>query len=213
MQTATAQTINGVDTIRLAETVKLIKSDSTLAKFQFRCRNHWNTAGHNTSAIQDFYGAGAEDTTRTSAFIVEADEPSLSARYGLRRQSGGVSAACARRMHDDEHGLSRGSARHSDQLGSVHASGRHRSSRLPGARSFGSQGLSGDTGGLRRAKRRDGRHACRTGAVLAGAGQPYEPCPGVARNPENDRRSSGRKVSLGRADTPRFVKYRPDAGC
>ncbi len=77
MQTATAQTINGVDTIRLAETVKLIKSDSTLAKFQFRCRNHWNTAGHNTSAIQDFYGAGAEDTTRTAPFIVEADEPSL----------------------------------------------------------------------------------------------------------------------------------------
>ena len=76
MQTATAQTINGVDTILLAETVKAIKSDSTLARFQFRCRNHWTTAGHNTSAIQDFYGVGAEDTTRPAPFIVEADEPS-----------------------------------------------------------------------------------------------------------------------------------------
>jgi uncharacterized OsmC-like protein len=77
MQAATAQTINGVDTIRLAETVKTIKSDSTLARFQFRCRNHWNTAGHNTSAIQDFYGVGAEDTSRPAPFIVEADEPSV----------------------------------------------------------------------------------------------------------------------------------------
>lgn len=77
MQTATAQTINGVDSIRLAETVKTIKSDAALARFQFRCRNHWTTAGHNTSAIQDFYGVGAEDTSRPAPFIMEADEPSL----------------------------------------------------------------------------------------------------------------------------------------
>src|SRR4051794_4921073 len=77
MQTTTAQTINGVDSIRLAETVKTIKSDSSLARFQFRCRNRWTTAGHNTSAIQNFFGVGAEDTTRPTPFLVEADEPSL----------------------------------------------------------------------------------------------------------------------------------------
>src|SRR4051812_17575160 len=77
MQTATAQTVNGVDSIRLAETVKAIKGDSTLARFQFRCQNHWTTAGHNTSAIQGFFGFGAEDTTRTGPSSLEADEPSL----------------------------------------------------------------------------------------------------------------------------------------
>jgi uncharacterized OsmC-like protein len=77
MQTAAAQTINGVDTTRLAETVKAVKSDSTLARFQFRCRNHWITAAHNTSSIQDFYGVGAEDTTRPAPFLLDADEPSV----------------------------------------------------------------------------------------------------------------------------------------
>ena len=33
------------------------------------------TGGHNCSTIQDFYGAGGEDTTRTAPFMLDADEP------------------------------------------------------------------------------------------------------------------------------------------
>ncbi len=75
MTTAITQTIiNGVDVTRLAETVQAVKANPALAQFQFRTRNRWITGGHNSSTIQQFYGAGAEDTSRTVPFTVDADE-------------------------------------------------------------------------------------------------------------------------------------------
>ncbi len=78
MTTAITQTIiNGVDVTRLAETVQAVKANPALAQFQFRTRNRWITGGHNSSTIQQFYGAGAEDTSRTVPFTVDADEPAV----------------------------------------------------------------------------------------------------------------------------------------
>ena len=68
-------TVNGVDVDRLSGTIDHIGADPTLARFQFRARNHWIDGGHSRSTIKDFYGAGHEDTSRTEPFVVDSDEP------------------------------------------------------------------------------------------------------------------------------------------
>jgi len=67
--------INGVDVDRLSGTIDHISADPTLARFQFRARNHWIDGGHSRSTIKEFYGAGQEDTTRTEPFVLDSDEP------------------------------------------------------------------------------------------------------------------------------------------
>ena len=70
-------TINGVDVDRLAGTIEHVGADPTLARFQFRARNHWIDGGYSRTTIKDFYGAGQEDATRTQPFTVDADEPAV----------------------------------------------------------------------------------------------------------------------------------------
>ena len=60
--------VNGLDTRKMVETVSALKANPTLAKFEFRARNRWISGGENRSTIKDFYGAGAEDTSRQQAF-------------------------------------------------------------------------------------------------------------------------------------------------
>jgi uncharacterized OsmC-like protein len=73
----TQQNLNGVNVEQLMQTINLIKDDPSLASFQFRARNQWLNGGHNRTTIQGFYGAGQEDTTRTQAFTMDNDEPTL----------------------------------------------------------------------------------------------------------------------------------------
>jgi uncharacterized OsmC-like protein len=68
---------NGVDREKLFATLDLIKAQPELAKFQFRATNRWMGGAHNRSTIQAFYGAGAEDTSRTEAFELVAGEPEI----------------------------------------------------------------------------------------------------------------------------------------
>jgi uncharacterized OsmC-like protein len=75
MQTVTVQMTNGVNVTQLAKTVDAVRANPSLGRFQFRCENMWNDGAHNTSTIQGFYGAGEEDTSRTTPFSIEADEP------------------------------------------------------------------------------------------------------------------------------------------
>jgi uncharacterized OsmC-like protein len=75
---AVADTIrNGVDTERMFATLDLIKQQPELAKFQFRATNRWLGGAHNRSSIQGFYAAGGEDTTRETAFDLDAGEPAI----------------------------------------------------------------------------------------------------------------------------------------
>jgi uncharacterized OsmC-like protein len=67
--------LNGLDTRRMAETVGALKANPALATFQFRARNRWISGGENRSTIKDFYGAGAEDTSRQDAFHFTNGEP------------------------------------------------------------------------------------------------------------------------------------------
>jgi uncharacterized OsmC-like protein len=59
----------------MVDTVSALKTDPTLAKFEFRARNRWISGGENRSTIKDFYGAGAEDTSREKAFEFTNGEP------------------------------------------------------------------------------------------------------------------------------------------
>jgi uncharacterized OsmC-like protein len=67
--------INGVDVHQLVETVKAIKDNSDLARFQFRAETEWVGGGRSRTKIQRFYGAGKEDTSRPQPFVLDGDEP------------------------------------------------------------------------------------------------------------------------------------------
>jgi len=68
---------NGVDVDRLKSTVQAVQENAELAKFVFRARNKWLERGRNRSTIKEFYGAGQEDRTRTSPYVLDNDEPEI----------------------------------------------------------------------------------------------------------------------------------------
>ena len=67
--------VNGLDVDAAVATIEAIKANPSLARFQFRTNNTWVNGGHNRSTIKDFYGAGVEDTSRTTAFTFDNGEP------------------------------------------------------------------------------------------------------------------------------------------
>ena len=66
---------NGIDTAQMYGTLDAVKADPTLAPFEFRVRNAWIGGTHSRSTIHDFWGAGGEDTSRPTAFEIDASEP------------------------------------------------------------------------------------------------------------------------------------------
>ena len=76
--TQTLETIrNGVDTGKLFATLDAVKANPELGKFQFRASNKWIDGAHNRSLIQQFHGAGGEDTSRKMPFVLDAGEPAV----------------------------------------------------------------------------------------------------------------------------------------
>lgn len=77
MKQANAQnnTINGVNVDDLVNTINAVKGDPALAEFRFSASNTWIGGGHNRSRVQQFYGCGQVDESRTEPFILDADEP------------------------------------------------------------------------------------------------------------------------------------------
>ncbi len=67
--------INGLDVQAAADTIAAVQADKSLARFQFRARNTWIDGGENRSTIRDFFGVGAEDTSRSAAFEFTNGEP------------------------------------------------------------------------------------------------------------------------------------------
>ena len=77
MATAIDTIRNGVDTDQLFGTLDVVKSDPTIARFQFRVRNRWIDGAHNRSTIRDFYAANQEDMSREDEFVLDAGEPAI----------------------------------------------------------------------------------------------------------------------------------------
>jgi uncharacterized OsmC-like protein len=68
-------TLHGVNLDQLVGTVNAIKVNPDLARFRFRAVTEWVDGGHSRTKIQGFYGAGIEDASRNSPFVLEGDEP------------------------------------------------------------------------------------------------------------------------------------------
>ncbi len=68
---------NGVNVDQLVGTIEAIKGDPDVAKFQFRAETKWVNGGHCRTEFKNFYGAKAEDTSRTQSLVIEGDEPSV----------------------------------------------------------------------------------------------------------------------------------------
>lgn len=75
MTTQTLQQINGVDVDQLVSTVNAIKENPSLATFRFRAETEWAEGARSHTRIQEFYGAGQEDESRSEPFVLEGDEP------------------------------------------------------------------------------------------------------------------------------------------
>lgn len=67
--------INGLNVEAAQATIAALKADRSLAKFQFRAHNTWISGGENRSTIQEFYGAGQEDKSRSGPFVFTNGEP------------------------------------------------------------------------------------------------------------------------------------------
>jgi uncharacterized OsmC-like protein len=66
---------NGIDTAQIYGTLDAVKADPSLAPFEFRVRNAWIAGTHSRSIIHDFWGAGAEDSSRETPFELDISEP------------------------------------------------------------------------------------------------------------------------------------------
>jgi len=71
--------VNGVDVDHIFKLIGGIEQDNERSKFQFRLNNNWIDGGHNRSSIKGYFADGREDDTRTKPFVVDADEPAVSA--------------------------------------------------------------------------------------------------------------------------------------
>jgi uncharacterized OsmC-like protein len=69
---------NGVDVNHVLGLIGGIEQVTDRSKFQFRLNNRWIDGGHNRSNIKEYFANGQEDVTRTTPFIVDADEPAVS---------------------------------------------------------------------------------------------------------------------------------------
>jgi uncharacterized OsmC-like protein len=67
---------NGVDTATLFATLDAVKSNTEIAKFQFRATNKWISGTHNQSTIHGFYGA-MQEMQHVSAHVFDADHPAV----------------------------------------------------------------------------------------------------------------------------------------
>ena len=73
-QTQKEQIVNGVNVSKLFETVGIIKEKPEIAKFNFKAKGKWINGGHNTTTINELYGA-CQTFKRSQPFVFEKDEP------------------------------------------------------------------------------------------------------------------------------------------
>ena len=68
--------VNGVNVDGLFSTIEAVKATPSIAKFKFSIQNEWNGGSQNCSTVNEFFGAGQQQT-RTKPFVLKADEPVL----------------------------------------------------------------------------------------------------------------------------------------
>jgi uncharacterized OsmC-like protein len=66
--------LNGVAIDELAQTIRSIRQQPSLAAFEFRVRNEWERGGHSMTTVEAFHGVDRENP-HAREFALEADEP------------------------------------------------------------------------------------------------------------------------------------------
>jgi uncharacterized OsmC-like protein len=72
-----ASIVNGVDVIKLKQTISAIEETPSLAEFRFRVANRWLGGGHNRTTVKASHGAGQDFPERDGKFTMDADEPEI----------------------------------------------------------------------------------------------------------------------------------------
>ncbi len=71
--------VNGVKVDAVMKVISSVQGDPGNAQFQFRLNNRWVDGGLNRSRVKGYFADGKEDDTRTEPFVVDADEPAITA--------------------------------------------------------------------------------------------------------------------------------------
>jgi len=74
-----AQKVNGVNVGAVMKVIGSVQDKAENAQFQFRLNNLWVDGGLNRSQVKGYFADGREDDTRSVAFVVDADEPAITA--------------------------------------------------------------------------------------------------------------------------------------
>jgi len=72
-----AQIVNGVNVTALFDTIAAIKAEPSLAQFNFRAKNRWQTGEKNCTTIGAFSGANQEHRKDTEPFTAWNGEPAV----------------------------------------------------------------------------------------------------------------------------------------
>jgi uncharacterized OsmC-like protein len=71
--------VNGVNVDAVMKVIGSVQEDPDNAQFQFRLNNRWVDGGLNRSRVKGYFADGREDDARTESFVVDADEPAITA--------------------------------------------------------------------------------------------------------------------------------------
>ena len=69
--------VNGIDTRRVTDLAAKISQNEDYGQFKFRANNQWLDGSRSRTAIQGFYAGEKEDSSRTDALTVDADQPAF----------------------------------------------------------------------------------------------------------------------------------------
>jgi uncharacterized OsmC-like protein len=73
------KTVNGVNLEPVMKVIGSVQENPANARFRFRLNNRWVDGGLNRSRIQGYFADGQEQETRNEPFLVDADEPAITA--------------------------------------------------------------------------------------------------------------------------------------
>lgn len=69
--------VNGVSVDAFFNAVHVMSNVASLGHYQFRAHNQWLDGGHTRTKVKDFFGAGTEQTSRATPFVMESDFPAV----------------------------------------------------------------------------------------------------------------------------------------
>ncbi len=71
--------VNGVNVGQVMKVIGSVQDKPENAQFRFRLKNRWVDGGLNRSQVKGYFADGREDDTRTEPFVVDTDEPAITA--------------------------------------------------------------------------------------------------------------------------------------